>query len=254
MTIDLECPIPLPCLRSEGGVPWRPRLETYPRRFRHNPALARNLLRPVPSPLAPLARAPGIYPLRQRHWLSENLPRPIPSPLAPLARAPGNITSSFGSSCANNGKGALNTHPSPSPFLTLRPVPRFLPPLSHFRPRYRRLARRVYPLSTHTIGSVAAALADEAEPHQAMWTPEATAGSRVVAGLSSADGGALPSSAGGGGRIKPKGGGRGAAALLSNGMVSPRYSHMHNPLSPRARGGSYETLHQVKTLRRLSPC
>eukprot|EP00976_Prorocentrum_cordatum_P017863 360662-Prorocentrum_minimum.AAC.1 len=36
-------------------------------------------------------------------------------------------TSSHGSSCANNGEGALDTHCSPSPFLTLYPAPRFLP-------------------------------------------------------------------------------------------------------------------------------
>eukprot|EP00976_Prorocentrum_cordatum_P114050 1195795-Prorocentrum_minimum.AAC.2 len=41
------------------------------------------------------------------------------------------VTSFYGSSCvANNGKGALNTHRSPSPFLDPCSVPHFLPLLS----------------------------------------------------------------------------------------------------------------------------
>eukprot|EP00959_Pyramimonas_sp_CCMP1952_P126512 2646087-Pyramimonas_sp.AAC.1 len=38
-----------------------------------------------------------------------------------------NITSLYGSSCANNGKDALNTPSFSSPVLTLCPVPHFLP-------------------------------------------------------------------------------------------------------------------------------
>eukprot|EP00976_Prorocentrum_cordatum_P115772 1196062-Prorocentrum_minimum.AAC.3 len=41
-----------------------------------------------------------------------------------------NITSFYGFSCAKNGKDALDTHHSPSPFLALCPVPHFLPLLS----------------------------------------------------------------------------------------------------------------------------
>eukprot|EP00959_Pyramimonas_sp_CCMP1952_P164098 3430859-Pyramimonas_sp.AAC.2 len=40
------------------------------------------------------------------------------------------IASFYGSSCANHGKGALNTPSFPSPFLTLCPAPHFLPLVS----------------------------------------------------------------------------------------------------------------------------
>eukprot|EP00976_Prorocentrum_cordatum_P116977 1196237-Prorocentrum_minimum.AAC.4 len=59
---------------------------------------------------------------------------PVPMTARVHSTPQGNITSFYGSSYANDGKGALNTPSFPSPFLALCPVPHFLPPLSHFRP------------------------------------------------------------------------------------------------------------------------
>eukprot|EP00976_Prorocentrum_cordatum_P065907 1178095-Prorocentrum_minimum.AAC.2 len=67
---------------------------------------------------------------------------PPPPPLPPQAPIPGTygpttlsgVTAFYGSSCANNGKGALNTPETLPLFLTLCPAPHFLPLLSPFGP------------------------------------------------------------------------------------------------------------------------